>query len=873
MKKGLFKSLVTRLFWGSILFLPFLLSAEVQGEAVTSIRLALPALPDPVVTKIAGVFTRLVQSRCGATVLTEGTAPLTVELVVEAGIGAEGFQISDVSSGVIHIRGNDNRGLLYGVGKFLHTSAYDTTGFTAGSWRGTSIPACPVRGIYLATHFNNFYHVAPVEEVTNYIEDLSLWGANSFLVWFGREVYTSINDPAAQAQLVRLRALLQIVKDLGLNASMGCICNDGYKDGPVELRADDSTVNHEHYHTLNGPRIYNIGVELCPSKPGVPEMEIGYVQEMIDAFQSVGLDYWFFAPYDNGGCTCAQCAPWGSNGYLRMAELLVGAYRSAYPQGKVIMSTWYFNRWAYGEWEGITEQFNQQRPDWVDYLMIDNFEDYPAYPLEHGVPGGLPAVNFPDISMWGQDPWGGYGANPMPGRLQQRWDQTKHILSGGFPYSEGIYEDINKVICSQLYWAPDKPTMDTVGEYIAFEFSPAVVDAVKSAVDIFQQNHWRNQIGASAVTAYQLLEQAEANMTGQARCGWRWRLFRIRAALDQELYRNTLNQGRQSVFNAAYEELVAILYAENTWPMLRPVLIQAVGPAPAPVGLMGHWKLDTNPNMDPPPADPNVFLTALDEVGPGSHNGTLTNGPVWAAGQAAGSFALDFDGTDDFVDMGGVTTLGIGTGNASLAVWAKFDDPQLDTVLGPAVAVLAGKGHLRDGSGHGLHILDNKVGYQVRLMGGATINIYSNTVLNDGAWHHLGGVLERGKTNGVRLYVDGVLQSQTGDSTVFGASNLNDDSLFYVGARSWPAEVRRFHFNGQIDEVQLYDIALTQENIDYLYAHPGEAIKLVCGDWGFLDRDFDRNCYVDLADFAAFMSQWLDCTDPADPVHCVSAYQ
>ena len=577
MKKGLFKKYYLYIkYYGFLLFFSLLFSAQVQADAVTSIRLVLPTQSDPVVTKIVAVFTRQVQSRCNATVITEGKAPLTVELLIESGIGEEGFQITDGGSGVIRIRGNDKRGLLYGVGKFLHTSTYGNAGFLAGSWRGVSVPASPVRGIYLATHFNNFYHVAPVEKVTNYIEDLSLWGANSFLVWFGREAYDSIDDPAAQAQLARLRILLQIVKDLGLNASMGCICNDAYKNSPVELRADSSTVDHEHYHTLNGPRIYNLGHELCPSKPGVPEMEIGYVQEMLDAFQTVGLDYWFFAPYDNGGCTCALCAPWGSNGYLRIAEMLAQSYRTAYPQGKIIMSTWYFNRWAYGEWEGISAQFNQQQPDWVDYLMIDNFEEYPSYPLEHGVPGGLPAVNFPDVSMWGQDPWGGYGANPMPERLQQRWNQTKHILSGGFPYSEGIYEDINKVICSQLYWEPDKPTMDTVGEYIAFEFSLEVVDTVKSVVSIFHENHLRDQIGASAVTAYQLIGQVDTLLTPQARSAWRWRLFCIRAAIDQELYRNSQGRGRQEVFRQAYEELIAISHAENTWPMLRPVVIPAV---------------------------------------------------------------------------------------------------------------------------------------------------------------------------------------------------------------------------------------------------------------------------------------------------------
>ncbi len=558
--------------WQEIQLLPL-------AETVKSLRLVLPPQPSLAVQNIAGIVVRQIESRCEAKVVREGDAPLTVELSIEPGIGEEGFQIADGPQGTIRIIGNDMRGVLYGAGKFLHTSSYGSRGFTPSTWRGVSVPKMPVRGMYLATHMQNFYHVAPIEEVTQYIEDLSLWGVNSFLVWFDLEVYNGINDPEAQKHLDRLRALLKIAKDLGLNASLGCIANGGYKNSPVELRAEDSTVDRPHYHTANGPRIYIMGPELCPSKPGVPEMEMGYCQEKFDAFQSVGLDYWFIAPYDNGGCTCPKCAPWGSNGYLRMAEPIARAYKKAFPQGKVILSTWYFDRWGIGEWDGITARFKAEKPDWVDYIMCDNFEEYPRYPLDHGVPGGLPLLNFPDISMYGQDPWGGYGANPHPGRLQQRWDQTKEKLSGGFPYSEGIYEDINKVICARLWWDPDRPAIEAVKDYAAFEFSPEAADDMAEIVKIFEKNHLRSQIDASAVTAYQLLEQAEKKLTPQARSGWRWRLFRVRATLDQELYRNTLNQGRQEVFQKAYEELLAITRAENAWPMLRPVLIQAVGPA------------------------------------------------------------------------------------------------------------------------------------------------------------------------------------------------------------------------------------------------------------------------------------------------------
>lgn len=551
-------------------------AGQARGQAVDSVRLVLPAKPDPVVTKIKGVLERQVKTRCAATVIGEGDTALTVELVIEPGMGNEGFRIADGAKGTVRIIGNDTRGLLYGVGKFLHTSTYTTEGLVPSTWRGVSVPKMPVRGVYFATHFQNYYQVAPLEDVKAYVEELSLWGVNSFLVWFGMEEFNGITDPKAQAMLERLRALLGLARELGLNASIGCICNDGYKNSPVELRAEASTVGREHYHTRNGERIYNLGNELCPSKPGVPEMEIGFVREKLEAFKSVGLDYWFIWPYDNGGCTCAQCSPWGANGYLRMAEILAKAYRQAYPQGKVILGTWYFDRWGIGEWDGISAQFKTKRPDWVDYVMVDNFEEYPRYPLEHGSPGGLPMLNFPDISMYGQDPWGGYGANPHPGRLQQRWDETRTKLSGGFPYSEGIYEDMNKVICAQLYWAPEKPAIETVREYAAAEFSPAVADDVVEMVKLFEQNHFRDKIDGSAVRAFQLMEQVEGELTPRAKAAWRWRLFRVRAMIDQELYRNTQGQGREEVFKQAYAELIKITRAENAWPMMRPVVIPAV---------------------------------------------------------------------------------------------------------------------------------------------------------------------------------------------------------------------------------------------------------------------------------------------------------
>jgi hypothetical protein len=264
-----------------------------------------------------------------------------------------------------------------------------------------------------------------------------------------------------------------------------------------------------------------------------------------------------------------------------MAELLARTYRKEFPGGKVILSTWYFDRWADGEWAGITERFNRQKPDWVDYIMADDYGGvYPPYPLAHGSPGGLPMISFPEISMYQHRPWGGFGANPLPRYLQSLWDVSRRILSGGIPYSEGIFEDMNKAICSQLFWEPERPAIETEKEYIAFYFSPAVVDGVVRAVEIMERNLERKREEKDGVVrwvmkntegteeALRLIGEAEKALTPRVRRSWRWRLLAVRALVDSELARNDFRVS--TACDAAFRELTDLYHAQHARAMLAP---------------------------------------------------------------------------------------------------------------------------------------------------------------------------------------------------------------------------------------------------------------------------------------------------------------
>ena len=99
--------------------------------------------------------------------------------------------------------------------------------------------------------------------------------------------------------------------------------------------------------------------------------------------------------------------------------------REIFPDIKVIVGTWAFDAPNdEGEYEGLYKRLRTDM-SWIDYLMVDAHGDFPSYPLEHEVI--RPIVNFPEISMWGLAPWGGFGANPLPERFQRIWDSSKHI--------------------------------------------------------------------------------------------------------------------------------------------------------------------------------------------------------------------------------------------------------------------------------------------------------------------------------------------------------------------------------------------------------------------------------------------------------------
>ena len=541
---------------------------------------------DALLQRARAILKDRVEARCGRDALHARN----IDLAIDGALAPEAFRIEDAGD-AIRIAGGSARGVLYGIGKFLRTSDY-SNGFAPSSWRGVSEPQGTVRGMYFATHFHNWYHVASEAEIVRYTEDLALWGMNAVMVLFPVINLRGWDDPEAAPAMEMVRRYAKAARDLGLQ--FGTFAgNCGFSGTPEHLLATP----------LADPtgRRGNTGFPICPSNPEGHALIMENARRLFQQLADVGLDFLCHWPYDEGGCGCSECRPWGSSGYFRLSHGLSRLAREYFPGLKTILSTWAFDTPPEGEWEGISRELARGN-DWLDYILADAHEDFPAYPLQNGVPGGLPLINFPEISMWGLFPWGGFGATPLPRRFQRLWDQVKSVVSGGFPYSEGIHEDINKAVVAQFYWDRDRTADETLQEYIAYEYAPEATDDVLRLVALLERTHTQSALDGAknalrirresgspqgiaemegvvrlgeasldamgarhevdleaAEEAQRLAQKITAGLHDWAAQGWRWRMLYLRAVLEQ--YRLAPDGLQTPEAKVALKELIEILHS------------------------------------------------------------------------------------------------------------------------------------------------------------------------------------------------------------------------------------------------------------------------------------------------------------------------
>ena len=245
------------------------------------------------------------------------------------------------------------------------------------------------------------------------------------------------------------------------------------------------------------------------------------------------------------------------------------------------------------------------------------------------------------------------------------------------------------------------------------------------------------------------------------------------------------------------------------------------------------WSFTTLPEI--PITDPSLLAwwtldegsgtNVLDWSGHG-HHGTLVGDTHWVGGY--GNAALEFDGNGDYVDFGTPADLYL-SDNYTYCAWFKVGQnirgnsgPQYILCVGSRSDLVFG---VEDGVGVdgdlSLHYYDTVPGFNA--VGAGKIDWLSDE------WHMVVGTRDAA---GHKIYLDGELKNSdmnTNSDNFAGATTR----LISIGARGWTGHQ---YYTGVIDDVRIYDRALTETEIaNLLRGDPMQASNPEPGQDAVLD--------------------------------------
>ncbi|MBN2131882.1 MAG: LamG domain-containing protein [Sedimentisphaerales bacterium] len=224
------------------------------------------------------------------------------------------------------------------------------------------------------------------------------------------------------------------------------------------------------------------------------------------------------------------------------------------------------------------------------------------------------------------------------------------------------------------------------------------------------------------------------------------------------------------------------------------VILLSLQAAPAHAGPVGHWRFDEGSG-----------LVVADSSG-NNLQGALAGDVTWVDGNV-GAGALSFGGTDGIVEIPDDPVLDI-DGRLTIATWVNAHDffsyyfLVCKSPSGSARDNFPGNFEFR------LHINDGLLEFGHQTSEAEEYVFYlSSSPITAGKWHHIAVTLEEGGS--VQFYIDGFPAGTVAQTTEFGI--LNDEPV-RIGSRK---DGYSF-FNGQLDDVRIYDRVLTAGQMEGL---------------------------------------------------------
>ncbi|NTU46675.1 DUF2341 domain-containing protein [Candidatus Roizmanbacteria bacterium] len=246
--------------------------------------------------------------------------------------------------------------------------------------------------------------------------------------------------------------------------------------------------------------------------------------------------------------------------------------------------------------------------------------------------------------------------------------------------------------------------------------------------------------------------------------------------------------------------------------------MNAGDPAGTNKSMVGYWKFDEGAGTTVHNAGNGG--SALD----GSWNGT---GGHWSVNGKVGK-AGTFNGSSDYAEIPNNASLNMGTNPFTISAWVK------STPNGATQSIVSKFGNNTVATRYGYDMVvssNGNFGIEIRTVNGVYAStVYgatTNTSFNDGMWHHVVAVTDR--TSYTNMYVDGKKQNtnSTGLAGLYdgGSVDISNTNTLQIGRQKDYGGNFYYPFLGSIDEVKVYNYALTADEIKEDY-NKGSAMVL-----------------------------------------------
>ncbi|MBW6480964.1 MAG: hypothetical protein K0B37_16150, partial [Bacteroidales bacterium] len=411
---------------------------------------------------------------------------------------------------ILWLIGNDERGLLYAAGSFLRNAQFASKRIVFGKHNEeASAPAYSIRGHQLGyRNTNNTCDSWTVAQYEKYIRELVIFGCN------GIE-----NIPFED------KAPSPVVKFTweAMNDELSKICEKYALDYWVWTPA---TVD------LSDPEKFEVEVqkhktfyERCPHLSGV-----------------------FVPGGDPGHNHPSYLIP-----FLKAISLEL---KKHHHEAGVWVSLQGFN---HEQTDYFFDHITKNQPDWLTGVVSGPGSPDMAV-TRFRLPKKYKHRHYPDIThtvrcqyptpQWDQAfalTLGREPCNPQPVFYAEIHRQTEPFTDGSVTYSDGVHDDVNKVLWSCLDWNPERDIHQILEEYSRFFFGTTEADHISDAILALERN-WQGAIedNGSIETTFsywQNLEQKYPELDNN----WRWVQLVMRSYYDnytrkRKLYENSLEK-------------------------------------------------------------------------------------------------------------------------------------------------------------------------------------------------------------------------------------------------------------------------------------------------------------------------------------------